>query len=59
MQIQLLPDGNVVVNYQGPVLAFTVNGMCETARQIMLAKLAQKANGPQVELARPGLRINP
>ncbi len=56
IQIALLPDGQVVSSYTGPNRPI-FNMMMETARQDIIEKLRAKEQGPRIEAAPPGLRV--
>lgn len=59
INVTMMPDGQVGVGASGQINQFMVNGMLECAKQLLMAKIAEAAKGPQVQLAPPGLRLAP
>lgn len=58
IQIALLPDGNVTTQAQGAVSRYSINGMVESARQLLIQKIEEAEKGPTVQTAPPGLRFS-
>ncbi len=57
IQVTVLPNLQVLVSAEGQINQFVVNGALESAKQVLLAKVEEAAQGPKIEQAPPGLKI--
>ncbi len=57
IHVTVTPNMQVMVNAEGVINQFVVNGALESAKQVLLAKIEEAAQGPKVEQAPPGLLI--